>query len=600
MRGALLVLLLGAGSASFGDLSKTSKACFILTAESRVPQNGRADTQRIQSALNLCSPGMAVVLTSGSNNAHEFHSAPLMLPRGVTLLIAGGAKLLASKNPRDYDIANDRCAADDMGKRSTCKPFLFSYQAAYSGVEGPGIIDGQGCPVLVSAYESQGFHISDVTLRNAGRALAAIYKTIDLSISDVALESPMRNGATTGILLSNVVRGHIDSALIQVSGNAISVEPSILGPTSHLDIRNISVVGGHGIATAAAQDVKASGVAVNPGKTGAKFPRNDNRIDLNSALHFGTNRLLVVAQDGSGNFNTVQQAIDALPADGGDVLVKPGTYREVVTIRKPRVHLHGDPGLDPAKTVIVYNNAGPTHGGTFNSSTFFVEADDVTLDHVTIANDAGPYAGQAVALSVNADRAIFRHMRILGAQDTLFAASRYCYSDYGPCIRARQYFADDYIEGGVDFIFGDGKTVFERCELHGIVTGNVMFTAQSKHTPEQDSGYVFKNCKLTGDRRSSGVVALGRAWRPYATVVFLNAELDAPVLPAGWVDWPRFGVSTLPTAFFAEYRSTGPFASPQTRELHSHQLTPEEAAKWDSPAFLSGGDKWNPADQAAQ
>ena len=249
------------------------------------------------------------------------------------------------------------------------------------------------------------------------------------------------------------------------------------------------------------------------------------------------------------------------------------------------------------KTVIVYNNTAGNSGGTFNSATVFVEADDVTIDHLSIVNDAGAGKGQAVALHVTGDRDIFRNVRILGAQDTLFAASRYCYGDYGPCVAARQYFADCYIEGNTDFIFGDSMAVFERCELHGIDTGNVMYTAQSRHTAEQaDSGYVFDHCHLTGGARSNGSISLGRSWRPYATVVFLHARIDAPVIPAGWTEWLRFGKPTLPTAFYAEYDSTGPGADAKDREQYSHQLTAAEAEKWAPRRFLAGKDGWNPGD----
>ncbi|HEY2014708.1 MAG TPA: pectinesterase family protein, partial [Bryobacteraceae bacterium] len=225
-------------------------------------------------------------------------------------------------------------------------------------------------------------------------------------------------------------------------------------------------------------------------------------------------------------------------------MVRPGAYREVVTIRKPNVHMHGgDP--DPSKTVIVYNN-GPAQGGTFNSATVFVDADNTTIDYLTISNDLGAGNGQGVALAVTADRAIFRNLRLLGAQDTLFAASRYCYGDYGPCVASRQYFADCYIEGNTDFIFGDSAAVFERSELHGIATGSVMYTAHGRHTPEQhESGYVFDHCRLTGSPRPEEI-SLGRSWRPYATVVFLNAQIDAPLIPAGWTEWPRFGTPSLP------------------------------------------------------
>jgi pectin methylesterase-like acyl-CoA thioesterase len=258
------------------------------------------------------------------------------------------------------------------------------------------------------------------------------------------------------------------------------------------------------------------------------------------------------------------------------------------------VHLHGV-DADPAKTVIVYNNGAGSSGGTFNSSTVFVEADDVTVDHLSIVNDLGSGKGQGVALHVTGDRATFRNLRVTGAQDTLFAASRYCYGDYGPCVAARQYFADCYIEGNTDFIFGDGMAVFERCELHGIDTGSVMYTAQSRHTAEQtDSGYVFDHCHLTGNSRSNGSISLGRSWRPYATVVFLHARIDAPVILAGWTEWARFGKPTLPTAFYAEYDSTGPRADAKDRERYSHQLTAAEAEKWSPRRFLAGKDGWNP------
>jgi pectin methylesterase-like acyl-CoA thioesterase len=354
-----------------------------------------------------------------------------------------------------------------------------------------------------------------------------------------------------------------------------------------VEFRDIVVAGagqlsGAGVVTAAA-------VCQNPDFSSA--PPSSISADLGAISAPGKQRAVEVSHNGNAAFTSIQSAVDALAAAGGEITVQPGTYREVVTIRKPHVHLHGS-ATDPAQTTIVFGNGAPLAGGTFNTATVFVEADGVTLDRLTIANDfAG--RGQAVALSVTADRAIFRNLRILGAQDTLFAASRYCYGDYGPCVAARQYFADCFIEGNTDFIFGDGKAVFERCELHGVPTGSVMYTAQSKHTPDQDSGYIFQDCRLTGEPRNSAI-SLGRSWRPYATVVFLNARIEAPVIPAGWTEWLRFGVPTLPTAYYAEYKSTGPGANPEAREKYSHQLSDKEAEKWSPREFLKGEDNWNP------
>ena len=114
-------------------------------------------TRRIQSALDLCNPGHAVVLQAEGPNA-SFVSAPLILPSGVTLFVARGVTLSASRNRRDYDIAPGGCGALPKDKEATCKPFIFAYQAAFSGVAGEGTIDGAGAaPELISSYESQGF-----------------------------------------------------------------------------------------------------------------------------------------------------------------------------------------------------------------------------------------------------------------------------------------------------------------------------------------------------------------------------------------------------------------------------------------------------------
>jgi len=609
------------------------------------------------------------VVLKGNGGRTAFASAPLILPRGVTLFLDRGVTLYGSRNPRDYDLRPGSCGTAPAGKAVSCKPLVFAYQAAFSGVSGEGTIDGQGkawwdgrtatVPDLVSSYESQGFQIAGVTLRNAAGVPAAIFKTTEPVVNGVRIDLPEGASASAGLLLSNALNAIVTDTWIRVPGDAIALKASILGATSRVSIRNLHVFGGNGIAIGddtygSVRDVTFEGVAIDGARAGFRFnlkgasggdaqriqimgtclhnvaapvrvEEADGRVgsalpagrsielqeraagcdnppfssatrfavaaDLSTVARYGKQRSLVVTPDGAGGFTSVQAAVDALPATGGDIAVKPGTYREVVAIRKPHVHLHGE-SSDPAKTVIVFGN-GPPAGGTFNTATVFVEADDATVDHLSIVNDLGAGHGQGVALAVTADRAVFRNLRILGAQDTLFAASRYCYGDYGPCVAARQYFADSYIEGNTDFIFGDSKAVFERCELHGIASGNVMYTAHGKHTADQDSGYVFDHCRLTGDARR-GVISFGRPWRPYASVVFLNAQIEAPVIAAGWTEWLRFGQPSLPTAYYAEFESTGPGADAQSREVYSHQLTAEEAERWKAKRFLAGQDGWDP------
>jgi polygalacturonase len=666
------------------------------------------DTQRIQNALNVCDPGEAVALEpDGENNA--FLAAPLIVPRGVTLFVDAGVTLLASRNPRDYDVAPSSCGAV-RSDAVQCKPFVFSYQAAYSAVIGAGTIDGQGgaafssgetswwqrneaakkagrtlsTPDLVSDYESQGFQVIGVSLRNAAGAHLAIYKTPGFSASNIVIDSPAHSGAGPGIVLSNSLDAKIDGAWIQTPAEAITLEASILGPTARAHLHDLHIYGGRGIVAGdahygdvndieidgAIMDGASAGVTLqlagadgaqlrglhfeNICMTGVAEPlralaangQGSASIPAANAIEFknvsvarkgtlgdaglqpgpaakcaellywfhapprpefaqvfqedvprpGTKRSLVVAQDGSGDFRSVQSAVDALPLEGGNITIKPGTYREVVTIRKPHVYVRGDPA-DPAAVTIIYDNGAPKSGGTFNSATVFVEADNVSLDHLTITNSFTPGGGhgQAVALAVNGDRDTFRWLRLHGNQDTLFAASKYCYGDYGPCVAARQYFADCFIEGNIDFIFGDSVAVFERCELHGNAPGNVMFTAQDKHSTDQESGYVFDHCTLTAEPRTAGIVALGRPWRPHASVVYLHTLINANVIPAGWEEWPRFGIPSLPVAYFAEFDSTGPGADPAAREAYSHQLTAAEAEHFSPAAILSGTDGWNPA-----
>lgn len=287
-------------------------------------------------------------------------------------------------------------------------------------------------------------------------------------------------------------------------------------------------------------------------------------------------------------YQRVQDAVDALPETGGEIVLAPGTYREKLVIKKNGVHIRGT-GKGPADAVIVFGDSAKTAGGTSKSFTVQAAGDDVRFENLTIQNDwsldPSHVSSQAVALLLTGDKAVIKKVRLLGAQDTLYA-------NKGPNGRmARQYFSDCYVEGHVDFIFGNAKAYFERCELHGIASGSVMYTAQSKLRPEEDSAYVFKDCVLTADAGAKEVW-LGRAWRPYATVIFLNTAMRAHIMPAGWREWTPGKTDTLKTATFAEYQSTGPGANPAAREALSKQLSTAEAAAWARDTFF--GD-WAPA-----
>jgi pectin methylesterase-like acyl-CoA thioesterase len=151
-----------------------------------------------------------------------------------------------------------------------------------------------------------------------------------------------------------------------------------------------------------------------------------------------------------------------------------------------------------------------------------------------------------------------------------------------------------YIAGNVDVIFGDGKAVFSNCEIYSTPHNGGFITAQSKHYPGEDSGYVFDHCKLTQDPGVVGNVYLGRPWRPYATVIYMHTEMGDKIDPAGWREWHPGETHSLDTAYYAEFDSTGPGAHPSERDKHTHFLTPEEAKQYEPTEFLRGTDNWNP------
>jgi pectin methylesterase-like acyl-CoA thioesterase len=162
------------------------------------------------------------------------------------------------------------------------------------------------------------------------------------------------------------------------------------------------------------------------------------------------------------------------------------------------------------------------------------------------------------------------------------------------CVTGRQYYTDCYIEGHVDFIFGDAKAVFENCEIRSIAhePGGYV-TAQSNTRPNQDAGYVFNHCRLTADE-GAGKVYLGRPWRDYSTVIYLNTEIGAHIVPEGWSEWKSAPVPRLPTATYEEFNSTGQGANTAAREPLSKQLTAAEAKRYETKVYLKGADGWDP------
>jgi pectinesterase len=292
---------------------------------------------------------------------------------------------------------------------------------------------------------------------------------------------------------------------------------------------------------------------------------------------------LVVAADGSGQFTSVQDAIMSVPAGSARnpvvIHIKPGIYQELIYVQREKQYFHLV-GEAAEKTVLTQNLHANLTGldgkkiGTFRTPSTVIDADNFTAENLTFENSAGP-VGQALAIRLDGDRAVFRNCRFLGWQDTIFAN------------RGRQYFTNCYVAGHVDFIFGGATMYFDQCHLHCLRNGYLTAASTPSGTPY---GYVFSRCQITGE---PGVKTyLGRPWRDYAAVTWLHTEMSDVVRPEGWNNWGR--PNREQTSRYAEYQSTGPGANPNARVKWARQLSSRAAKAFTVRNVLRGADGWNP------
>ncbi|KNA21226.1 hypothetical protein SOVF_044890 [Spinacia oleracea] len=287
----------------------------------------------------------------------------------------------------------------------------------------------------------------------------------------------------------------------------------------------------------------------------------------------------------TGDFTTIQDAIDSLPAINlvrVIIKVKAGTYSEkvIIPILKSFITIQGE-GAD--NTIVEWGDTAKTIGpngrplGTYGSATFAVNslyfmAKNITFKNTTPVPQPGAQGVQAVAFRISADTAAFVGCKFLGAQDTL-------YDHIG-----RHYYKDCYIEGSVDFIFGNGLSLFEGCDVHAIAQRYGALTAQARSSMLDDTGFSFLNCKVTG----SGALYLGRAWGPFSRVVFAYTYIDNIIIPAGWYNWGDPNREL--TVFYGQYKCTGPGSNFAGRVAWSRELTDEEAGPFISLSFIDGSE----------
>lgn len=309
-------------------------------------------------------------------------------------------------------------------------------------------------------------------------------------------------------------------------------------------------------------------------------------------IYYCNGQDIVVAQDGSGDYATVQQAFNAVPSNSSArtvIYIKNGTYKEVLTLASDKINVTII-GESVDGVILTYDNyaskinpATGTEYGTSGSSSTYIRGSGFYAWNITFQNSSGP-VGQALAVYISGDKAVFRNCKFLGWQDTMYGG----YS--------RQYFTNCYIEGSTDFIFGPSTAFFESCQIYS--KGGTALTAASTES-YIEYGYVFNNCTVTG---ASGVSTyLGRTWRPYAATTFMNSSLSSIIRSEGWSDWGD--ASNQLTARYNEYNNSGAGADLSGRVSWSNVLSSSQAAYYTATNILKTTytnpvttDNWSPFD----
>jgi pectinesterase len=315
---------------------------------------------------------------------------------------------------------------------------------------------------------------------------------------------------------------------------------------------------------------------------------------LTASVCLAAPKTITVAADGSGNYKTVQEAVAAVPDNSAErtvVLIKPGTYQGPVVVPSAKINVTFQ-GQSPETTIITYDknvrDPRPAGAHIFNPN-LNVMGDGFRANGLTIQNTSGDH-GQALAARLNADKVVFENCRLLGWQDTLLLD------------KGRYYFHDCYLEGRVDFIYGEGNAVFKDCTVH---SKNGGFVTAASTKPDQPYGFVFLDCRLTGDatpwvdptgnipsQPATPTAYLGRPWRPYASVTYINCEMGSHISPEGWNNWGN--PANEKTARYAEYGSKTLDGKPldlSQRVSWAKKLTAAEAAAYTATHVLGG---WNP------
>ncbi|KZV16680.1 putative pectinesterase/pectinesterase inhibitor 34-like [Dorcoceras hygrometricum] len=320
--------------------------------------------------------------------------------------------------------------------------------------------------------------------------------------------------------------------------------------------------------------------------------RRDRKL-LDSPVS-GINAHVTVSKDGSGNYETIAEAIKRAPENSRRrfiIYVKAGRYEEgILTVgrKKTNIMLIGD---GKGRTVISGSRNIQEGVTTFRSATFAATGDGFIARDITFENTAGPSKHQAVALRVGADHAVIFRCSVVGYQDTLYVYSQ------------RQFYRDSDIHGTVDFIFGNAAVVFQNCNIHArkpMPFQKITITAQNRQDPNQNTGMSFHACRLVADPdlqsvKGSYPTYLGRPWKLYSRVVYMLSYMGDHIHPKGWLEWSS--TFALDTLHYGEYMNYGPGGATGQRVKWPgyHVITsPAEASKFTVGKFIYGS-AWLPS-----